>query len=157
MSAALILGPSLTARSLGDCGVGWRGRTCHTCGKVSRPLGGSAPLAEPIRLAPSGRGVRSARAVTYASRVCRSLSAVEAVGGGGGAVGGGTGVAETSPSFGDCSFGGGLDPDFLQLSGATVSPQGTLTVSPSQGQVQLEASESSDPGDSSGRDTLSVT
>lgn len=74
-----------------------------------------------------------------------------------GAVAVGPADAANSPTFRDCSFGGGLDPDFLQLSGATVGPGGTLTVSPTQGQVQLEASESSDPGDSSGHDTLSVT
>jgi hypothetical protein len=87
----------------------------------------------------------------------RMLLGLGALAAGTGALAVGPAVAENSPSFRDCSFAGGLDPDFLQLSGATVSPQGTLTVSPSQGQVQLEASESSDPGDSSGHDTLSVT
>src|SRR5438309_8129955 len=66
--------------------------------------------------------------------------------------------AANSPTFRDCSvFVEGFDPDFVQLSGATVSPDGTLTVSPSQNAVQLQASESSDPGDSAGRVTLEVT
>jgi hypothetical protein len=65
--------------------------------------------------------------------------------------------AANSPTFRDCSFAGGLDPDFVQLSGATAGPNGTLMVSPSQSQVQIEASESSDPGDSNGADTLKVT
>jgi len=36
-------------------------------------------------------------------------------------------------------------------------PQSTLTVVPTQDQVQLEASESSDPGDSSGHMILNAT
>jgi hypothetical protein len=67
-------------------------------------------------------------------------------------------TAANGPTFRDCSlFVSGFDEDFVQLSGVTVSPQGTLTVQPSQKQVQLEASESSDPGDSSGHVTLAVT
>ena len=66
--------------------------------------------------------------------------------------------AANSPTFRDCSiFVPGFDPDFVQLSGVTVSPQGSLTVSPSQNQVQLEASESSDPGDNLGHVTLNAT
>ena len=58
----------------------------------------------------------------------------------------------------DCSlFVEGFDPDFVQLSGVTVTPQGGLTVPPSQHSVTIEASESSDPGDSSGHVTLAVT
>jgi hypothetical protein len=64
--------------------------------------------------------------------------------------------AANGPTFRDCAFFGGIDPDFVQLFGATVTPQGTLTVLPSQNQVQLEASESSDPGDSSGHVTLTA-
>jgi hypothetical protein len=66
--------------------------------------------------------------------------------------------ADNRPTFRDCSaFVAGLDPDFVQLLGATVTPQGTLTVSPSQNRVQVEASESSDPGDNLGHVTLTVT
>ena len=65
--------------------------------------------------------------------------------------------AANSPTFRDCSLAGGIDPDFVQLSGVTVAPNGGLSVSPGQNQVQLEASESSDPGDSAGHVTLAVT
>jgi hypothetical protein len=68
-----------------------------------------------------------------------------------------TANAANSPTFRDCSLAGGLDPDFVQLFGATVTPRGTLTVLPSQNQVQLEASESSDPGDNLGHVTLTAT
>src|SRR5207248_7092224 len=69
-----------------------------------------------------------------------------------------TAQAANSPTFRDCSaFASGFDPDFVQLSGVTVGPDGSLTVSPSQNQVQLIASESSDPGDSAGHVTLSAT
>lgn len=64
-------------------------------------------------------------------------------------------VAQNSPTFRDCSlFVQGVDPDFVQLFGVTLSPQGGLTVSPSQAKVQLEGSESSDPGDASNHVTL---
>lgn len=67
-------------------------------------------------------------------------------------------VAQNSPTFRDCSlFVQGFDPDFVQLFGVMLSPQGTLTVSPSQSKLQLEASESSDPGDSAGHVTLKAT
>ena len=67
-------------------------------------------------------------------------------------------AAANSATFRDGSaFVSGVDPDFVQLSGVTVGPQGTLTVRPSQNQVQLEASESSDPGDSAGHVTLNAT
>src|SRR4051794_29900723 len=66
--------------------------------------------------------------------------------------------ADNSPGFRDCSaFVAGFDPDFVQLLGATVTPQGTLTARPSQNQVQVEASESSDPADDLGQVTLTVT
>ncbi len=65
--------------------------------------------------------------------------------------------AANSASYRDCSFVGGIDPDFVQLSGATASPQGSLTVSPSQAQIELLASESADPGDSNGADTATAT
>src|SRR5438445_4115689 len=66
--------------------------------------------------------------------------------------------ADNAPAFRDCSaFAPGVDPDFVQLLGATVTPQGTLTVAPSQNQLQVEASESSDPGDDLGHVTLTVT
>jgi hypothetical protein len=50
-----------------------------------------------------------------------------------------------------------LDPDFVQLFGVTVGPTGNLSVRRGQHQVQLEASESSDPGDSLGHVTLNAT
>ena len=66
--------------------------------------------------------------------------------------------AANSPTFRDCSaFIPGFDPDFVQLSGVTVNADGSLTVLPSQNQVQLLASESSDPGDSGGHVTLTAT
>jgi len=66
--------------------------------------------------------------------------------------------ADNSPAFRDCSaFVAGVDPDFVQLLDASVTPRGTLTVSPSQNQVRVEASESSDPGDNLGHVTLRVT
>jgi hypothetical protein len=68
-----------------------------------------------------------------------------------------TASAANGPAYRDCSLALGLDPDFVQLLGATVSPQGTLTVLPSQRLVQLEGSESSDPGDSAGQVTLTAT
>lgn len=65
--------------------------------------------------------------------------------------------AANSAAFRDCSFAAGFDPDFVRLSEVTVGPQGTLTVSPSATQVRLEASESSNPGDSAGHVTVSST
>ncbi len=66
--------------------------------------------------------------------------------------------AANSPTFRDCSlFVSGFDPDFVQLSGVTVTSQNTLTVRPSQNHVPLEASESSDPGDNLGHVTLTAT
>jgi hypothetical protein len=64
--------------------------------------------------------------------------------------------AANSATFRDCSFAAGLDPDFVQLSGATADSQGHL-IAKSQQKVKLEASESSDPGDSSGHVTLTAT
>ena len=66
--------------------------------------------------------------------------------------------ASNSPTFRDCSFlVEGFDPDFVQLSGVTATGN-TLTVSKSQAEgVQVEASESSDPGDDMGHVTLTVT
>ncbi len=64
--------------------------------------------------------------------------------------------AANSPTFRDCSFVGGLDPDFVQLTGATIGPGGALNAK-STNSVKLKASESSDPGDSSGHDTFKVT
>jgi hypothetical protein len=65
--------------------------------------------------------------------------------------------AANSPTFRDCAFAAGIDPDFVQLSGATVGTGGALSVSAGQSAVTVEASESSDPGDNLGHDTLSVT
>jgi hypothetical protein len=66
--------------------------------------------------------------------------------------------AQNSPTFRDCSIvAQGIDPDFVQLFGVMLSPQDTLTVPTSQRRLQLEASESSDPGDSAGHVTLKAT
>jgi len=66
--------------------------------------------------------------------------------------------AANTPTVRDCSaFIPGVDPDFVQLSGVTVRADGSLAVLPSQNQVQLLASESSDPGDSAGHVTLTAT
>src|SRR5207253_3079373 len=53
-------------------------------------------------------------------------------------------------------FVAGFDPDYVQISGVTVTPQGTLTVLPRQTSVQVTASESSDPADNLCHVTLSV-
>ena len=47
----------------------------------------------------------------------------------------------------------GVDPDFIQLSGVSVGPAGSLTAT--QNPVSLEASESPDPGD--GGNTVAFT
>jgi hypothetical protein len=66
--------------------------------------------------------------------------------------------AANSPTFRDCSaFVEGFDPDFVEISGVTVTPGGELTVPPSQNSVVVAASESSDPGDSANTATLTVT
>ena len=65
--------------------------------------------------------------------------------------------AANSPTFRDCAFVAGLDPDFVRLSGVAAATNGTLAVSSAQSSVTIEASESSDPFDNQGRDTLSVT
>ena len=64
--------------------------------------------------------------------------------------------AGNSPTFRDCSLLIGIDPDFVQLYGVTVH-NGALTVPSSNPTVQVEASESSDPGDNNGHVTLQVT
>src|SRR5205807_8398048 len=67
-------------------------------------------------------------------------------------------TAQNSPTFRDCSIlVQGVDPDFVQLFGVMLSPHGSLTVPPTERQLQLEASESSDPGDSAGHVTLKAT
>src|ERR1700737_661310 len=58
--------------------------------------------------------------------------------------------AANSPTFRDCSFAGGIDPDFVRLSEVTVAKDGTLTVPSGQMHVTIEASESSDTGDNAG-------
>ncbi len=65
--------------------------------------------------------------------------------------------AANSPTFRDCSFVLGIDPDFVELSGAATGPGGALAVSSSQPSVTVEASESSDPFDNLGHVTLSIT
>jgi hypothetical protein len=69
----------------------------------------------------------------------------------------GSAGAANSPTFRDCSLVAGFDPDFVQISGVTVTPEGMLTVPRSQKQVPIEASESSDPGDNLGHVTLTVS
>jgi hypothetical protein len=72
-------------------------------------------------------------------------------------------AATNGPLTRDCSLlipaipglFGGLDPDFIQLSGAVVNGNGSLAT-PS-GAVQVTASESADPGDNRGHVALSVT
>jgi hypothetical protein len=67
-------------------------------------------------------------------------------------------TAQNSPTLRDCSLlAQGVDPDFVQLFGVTLSPQGSLRASPSQKQLQVEASESSDPGDGAGHVTVKAT
>jgi hypothetical protein len=65
--------------------------------------------------------------------------------------------AANSPTFRDCAHTLGIDPDFVQLTGATNGPGGTLTVPSSQTSVTVEASESSLPGDNLNHASLSVT
>jgi hypothetical protein len=65
--------------------------------------------------------------------------------------------AANSPAFRDCSYLGGFDPDSVELTGATVAPNGALTVTTSQDSVTVVASESSALGDNLNHDTLSVT
>jgi len=66
--------------------------------------------------------------------------------------------AQNSPTFRDCSLlVSGIDPDWVQLYGVNLTSQHTLAVPSTQTAVQVEASESSDPGDSKGADKLTVT
>jgi hypothetical protein len=65
--------------------------------------------------------------------------------------------AANSPTFRDCAHLAGIDPDFVQLTGATVGPGGTLTLPSSQSSVTVEASESSLPGDNLNQVSFSVT
>ncbi|MHB8693198.1 MAG: hypothetical protein ACYDHH_18340 [Solirubrobacteraceae bacterium] len=67
-----------------------------------------------------------------------------------------TAAAANSPTFRDCAFGGGLDPDFVELSGVSPGAQG-LSVAAGTSSVGILASESSDPGDNLGHDALMVT
>jgi hypothetical protein len=69
-----------------------------------------------------------------------------------------TASAANTPTFRDCSLiAPGIDPDFVELIGANVTPEGSLTVSPLSTQVTVKASESSDPKDNEGHVTLSVS
>jgi hypothetical protein len=65
--------------------------------------------------------------------------------------------AANSPTHRDCAFSGGLDPDYVELLGVTADSHGGLTVPASQTSIQVKASESSDPGDSNGHDTLALS
>jgi hypothetical protein len=87
----------------------------------------------------------------------RMLTGLAALAAGTALAGGATASAANGPAYRDCSFALGLDPDFVQLLGATVGPEGALAVLPSQRSVQLEGSESSDPGDSAGQVTVTAT
>jgi PASTA domain len=63
--------------------------------------------------------------------------------------------AANSPTFRDCSLLSGFDPDSVQLSGVTGGPGGTLTTS--QGQVNLQASESLNAADQMNHVTFKAT
>jgi hypothetical protein len=65
--------------------------------------------------------------------------------------------AANSPAFRDCAHVFGLDPDFIQLTGATIGSDGRLAVTSSQAAVTLKASESAIPGDNLNRVSFSVT
>jgi hypothetical protein len=66
--------------------------------------------------------------------------------------------AANTPTFRDCSlFVSGFDEDFVQISGVAVGPEGELTVPAGQKAVDVEASESPDPGDNLGHVTLTVS
>jgi hypothetical protein len=67
-----------------------------------------------------------------------------------------TATAANSPTFRDCAFGGGIDPDFVEISGVSPGAQG-LAVAPGTSSVTELGSESSDSLDNLGKDTLSVT
>jgi hypothetical protein len=64
--------------------------------------------------------------------------------------------AANGPAFRDCSLVGGIDPDFVQLTGVTVGAGDMVTVARGTKRVGIEASESADPGDSMGHVTLKV-
>jgi hypothetical protein len=66
-------------------------------------------------------------------------------------------TATNGPTFRDCSLLlNGVDPDFVQIFGVTVTPQGTLTVPATATSVGLEASESNVPADQTHHVTFSV-
>ena len=65
--------------------------------------------------------------------------------------------AANSATFRDCAHVFGLDPDFVQLTGATVGSGGMLAVTSSQAAVTLKASESAIPGDNLNRVSFSVS
>jgi hypothetical protein len=67
-----------------------------------------------------------------------------------------TAGAANSPTFRDCAFAGGFDPDFVEISGVSPGAQG-LSVAPGTSSVTVLGSESSDALDNLGKDTLSVT
>ncbi len=50
--------------------------------------------------------------------------------------------AANTPTYRDCSFAGGLDPDFVQLMGAKPKPNGVLVAPRTRKHVTVEASES---------------
>ena len=64
-----------------------------------------------------------------------------------------TAQAANSPTMRDCAFSGGLDPDFVKISGVSVNGS-DLTVAATKKHVALEASESSLPGDQMNHATL---
>ena len=87
----------------------------------------------------------------------RMLVGLGALAAGTASLGVSTASAANSPTFRDCSLAGGLDADFVQLSGVTVGPQGIPTVPAGQRAVKVLASESNDPGDKLAHDTFKVT
>jgi hypothetical protein len=64
-------------------------------------------------------------------------------------------AVRNGPTTRDCSFAGGLDPDFVQLSGVDVTPGGQLVAIGSS--VQIIASESPERVDQMGHVKLAVT
>lgn len=65
--------------------------------------------------------------------------------------------AANSATLRDCAHVFGVDPDFVQLTGATVASDGSLAIPSSQAAVTLKASESAIPGDNLNHVSFSVT
>lgn len=65
--------------------------------------------------------------------------------------------AANSPTFRDCSFSGGFDPDFVKLTGAKPGPNETLVARPKRKTLTVLASESPDAMDQTHMVSLNVT